>query len=267
MKDYENSVKWLTRYFDSLKKQQSVKTAPDKESQSDTHVYTAYLLLGKANLALGNMEAACDALNRTVRNASAIDEYVEAVSALVDAQIRQKNFVAALGTIENVRSWPFSQQQVTQLLLLKSNVLREMGLIDQAATILTDKAPYLTDSRLKADIMLELAKCYFAAGNLDLARAHLAKAIPLIEPGPKAQRANLDLAKICLNLGDYQQTITICTQLLESSAGERIKQEASKVLASAYSGQQDFDKAAEALLTASILPGTTQSNTILKMEN
>jgi tetratricopeptide (TPR) repeat protein len=251
-KDYESAVKWLTRYFDSLRKQQPAKTTAKLESQNSPDLYTAYLLLGKANLAMGNLEAACDALNRTVRSASASDEYVEAVSALVETQIKQENFVAALGTIENVRAWPFSQEQVTRLLLLKSNVLRAMGLADQAITALTDKVPYLTDSQLKADIMLELARCYVACANLGLAKEHLTEALSLVEPGPVAQQAHLELADVCLKLGDNQQTISICTQLLASSASEQTKQQASKILASAYSRQEDYDKAAEALLTASI---------------
>ena len=272
MKDYESAIKWLTRYFDALRKQQPAGTATKPglasgesqggpEPQNSADLYTSYLLLGKANLALGNFEAACDALNRTVRSASASDEYVEAVSALVETQIRQKNFVSALGTIENIRAWPFSQEQVTRLLLLKSNILREMGLTDQAITVLTDKAPYLTDSRLKAGIMLELARCYVAAQNLDLARTHLTEALSLVEPGPEAQQAQLELAEICLKLGDHRQTILICTQLLDSSACVETKQQATKILASAYSRQQNYDKAAMTLMTASVLPDETKLNT------
>ena len=260
MNDYESAVKWLTRYLAQLTSNSGLVAGGSSDpsqrltgagkSRATSEEYTAYLLLGKANLALGNLQAACDALNRTVRSATAADDYVEAVSSLVEARIRQENFVAALGTIENVRAWPFSQEQVTRLLLLKSRVLRAMGLTDQAETILTDKAQYLTDSRLKADIMLELANCYITAGNLGLARAHLIEVLSLIEPGPVAQQAQLTLADVCLKLGDHQRTISICTQLLETSANEQIKQQASKILASAYSRQQDYDKAALALLTA-----------------
>lgn len=259
-KEYENAVKWLTQYLGSLSKQPD-STAADNNAQRNTHLYTAYLLLGKANLAIGNLKAACNALKHTLKSASASGEYVEAVSALVDAQIRQKDLVEALGTIENVRAWPFSQEQITKLLLLKSNILRAMGLPDQAITILTDKAPYLTDSLLKADIMLELAECYLATENLELAREHLTQALSIIEPGPAAQQASIKLAKICLELNDHPQTISICRQLLATSTDERVKLGASKILASAYRRQQEYDKAAEALLTASVLSETTKSIT------
>ncbi len=268
--DYESAVKWLTLYIEAVRKQQhpaqtaarlGLPKSAKQESQGGADLYTAYLLLGKANLALGNLQQACDALERTVKRAAASDEYVEAISSLVEAQIKQENFVAALGTIENVRVWPFSQEQVTRLLLLKSKALRAVGLTDKAAALLADRAQYLTDPQLKANVMLELARCHIAAQNLDFARAYLTEVLSLVEPGTVSQQASLELADVCLKLGDHQQTISICTKLLDSSASEQTKQQASKILASAYSRQEDYDKAALALLTASVLPDTTKQTT------
>jgi tetratricopeptide (TPR) repeat protein len=250
LKDYESAVKWLTRYIDATAAQQNTpQTDANQQSQPGADLYTAYLLLGKANLALGNLPQACDALNRTLRRATASDEYVVAVAALVETQVRQENFVAALGIIENVRAWPFSQEQVTRLLLLKSSVLRAMNLTDQAVTLLTDRIQYLTHPQLKAEIMLELARCHVTAKNLEQARAYLTEILSMVEPGPLVQNASLELAEVCLKLQDYQQTISICTRLLDSSAPEQTKQQASKILASAYDKQQEYDKAI-VLLTA-----------------
>jgi len=265
MSNYESAIKWLTLYIEATGKQQhfaqtaarfSSPKSAKQESQGGANLYTAYLLLGRANLALGNLQQACDALERTAKRAAASDDYLDAISSLVEAQIKQENFVAALGTIENVRAWSFSQEQVTRLLLLKSNVLRAIGLADQAITALTDRSQYLTDTQLKANVILELARCHIAAQNLDLARTHLTEVLSLVEPGPVSQQASLELADVCLKLGDHRQTISICTKLLDSSASEQTKQQASKILASAYSGQEDYDKAALALLTASVLPDT-----------
>ena len=252
MNDYESAVKWLTLYIEAVAKQ---------KSQGGADLYTAYLLLGKANLALGNLQQACDALERTAKRAAASDDYLEAISSLVEAQIKQENFVAALGTIENIRAWPFSQEQVTRLLLLKSKVLRTIGLTDQAVTLLSDRAQYLTDQQLKANVILELARCNIAAKNFDLASAHLTEVLSMVEPGPVSQQASLELAYVCMKLGEHQQTISICKKLLDSSACEQIKQQASKILASVYSKQENYDKAALALLTTSALPDTTKQTT------
>jgi len=255
--DYNSTVKWLTRYLETVARDSAHVTrvtsdgARATSNKTDADLYTAYLLLGKANLALGNLRQGCKMLGYTVRRATASDDYVEAISALVETQIKQRDFVAALSTIENVRAWPFSQEQATRLLVLKSSVLREIGLTDQAIALLADKARYLTDQQLKASIILELARCYVAAQNLDLARAHFIEAISLAEPGPFAQQGSLELAEVCLKLGEYQQTISNCTLLLDSSASEQIKQQCSKILASAYGKQEYYDKAAVSLLTAS----------------
>jgi tetratricopeptide (TPR) repeat protein len=262
MNDYESAVKWLTLYIEAVRAQQHpAQTAAKQGPQGGANLYTAYLLLGKANLALGNLQQACDALERTAKRAAASDEYLEAISSLVEAQIKQENFVAALGTIENIRAWPFSQEQVTRLLLLKSKVLRTIGLTDQAVTLLSDRAQYLTDQQLKANVILELARCNIAAKNFDLASAHLTEVLSMVEPGPVSQQASLELAYVCMKLGEHQQTISICKKLLDSSACEQIKQQASKILASVYSKQENYDKAALALLTTSALPDTTKQTT------
>jgi tetratricopeptide (TPR) repeat protein len=250
MNDYESAIKWLNRYLGGV----SVAPAgavPTHESEG-SDIYKAYLLLGKAHLAMGNLKEACDTLEKTVATALDSDDYIEAISSLVQAQIRQQDFVTALSVIENVSSRPFTQQQVTRLLLLKSGVLREMGLPDKAQTALTDKILYITDSRLKADITLELARCYYAGQNLDSARKYFTEAISSLEAGPTSQQAACELAEVCLKLGDYEQTISICTQLLDSSAPQQTKQLASKILAAAYSKLQQYDKAAEILITASV---------------
>jgi tetratricopeptide (TPR) repeat protein len=253
MNDYESAVKWLNRYLDaaeSRKTEDSNLSSVFRSPSSD--LYTAYLLLGKSHLALGNLGPACDFLRRTAARAADSDEYVEAISALVETQIRQQDFVGALSTLENVPSWPFSQRQVVRLLLLKSNILREIGLAEKAISTLAERAQYITDPRSKAQIILELARCHVANENLDLARKYLIEAVSLFEPGPPAQQASCELAEVCLKFGDYEQAVSICTKLLDSPANEQIKQQASQILASAYNKLKQYDKAALALMTASL---------------
>jgi tetratricopeptide (TPR) repeat protein len=259
-KDYESAIKWLTLYIETPGTQQNTtQKVATQQSADNAKIFTVYLLLGKANLTMGNLQEACESLGRSVRKASASEEYVEAISALVETQIKQENFVAALDTIENVRSWPFSQEQSTRLLLLKSKVMRSIGLTDKAITVLVDRTQYLTDIGLKANMTLELARCYVAAQNLELARTHFTEVLSMVEAGPVAQQASLELAEVCLKLNDHKQTISICNQLLGSSASEQIKQQASKILASAYSRRQEYDKAAVALMSAASFAGSETS--------
>jgi tetratricopeptide (TPR) repeat protein len=139
-----------------------------------------------------------------------------------------------------------------------------MGLADQALAALSDRERYVADSQLKAGIIIEIARCGVSEGKFDLAKERLTEGLSLLEAGPEAQQVSLELAEVCLKLGENQQAITICSQLIDSSqsrssatgegrqtADESIKRRASGILASAYNKQQDYDRAAQVLLMAS----------------
>jgi tetratricopeptide (TPR) repeat protein len=238
--DYETAIKWLTRYFD---------LAADS---TGINLYSACLLLGKSYLALGKNQQACDAFEAAFGGSAGKltrTEYIEIVSALVDAKIRQEDFIGALTTIENTRSWYFSSEEESiEILLLKSGVLRDMGLADEAVAALGDRAEYALDSQEKAAITLELAKCYVAMGNLELARSDLFEILMLVEPGPLAHEIALELAYVCLKLGYSSQTVSICSQLLNLGPSAPIKQKALNILAAAYRRQKKYDRAALVLL-------------------
>jgi tetratricopeptide (TPR) repeat protein len=255
LKDYESAKKWLIRYIETVGAQKAGKK-PDRETADS---YTAYFLLGKTYLALGNLEAACSALQRTTKLAAAGDDYFEALMALVEAQIKRDNFIEALAVIENVRDRPLSQEQSTQLLILKSRALRSMRLAGQALAVLCDRERYVADSRLKAGIIIEIARCAVSEGKFDLAEERLTEGLSLIEAGPEAQAVSLELAEVCLKLNENQQAITICNQIIDSTqsreghqtADDAIKRKAAEILASAYNKQHDFDRAAQVILMAS----------------
>jgi len=235
-KDYETAAKWLTRY---------VNLAADRTSSG---LYLAYFLLGKTNLALGKPQQACDAFQNALSGELAREKYVETVSALVKSHIEQEHFIKALDVLENIRSMAFSQKESIEILLLKSKVLRAMGLVDKAIVALGDRAEYISDSQLKARISFELTNCYIAKGNLELARTNLAEILVLVEPGPFAHEIALELASVCLKLGQDSQAISVCSQLLDLGPSEQIKQKALNILATAYTRQKNYDSAALALL-------------------
>lgn len=235
-KEHQSAAKWLTRY---------IKLAGDGTNKD---LYSAYFLLGKTNLALGNPEAACDAFQYALAGQLSREEYVETISNLVKGYMEQEHFVEALDVLENVRPWRFSQKESIDILLLKSRVLRAMGLVDKAIAALGDRAEYTSAPQLKAKISFELAKCHAAKGNLELASSSLTKSLILVEPGPLAHKAACELADVCLKLDRNSQAILICMQLLDLGPSAQIKQKALNVLATAYKRQRNYDKAAAALL-------------------
>jgi len=234
--DYEAAAKWLTQY---------AKLAKDTAS-SDLDL--AYFLLGKTNLALGKLQQACDAFQYALAGQLTREKYVETISVLVETQIQQENFVEALELLENMRSWQLSKAESVEMLLLKSKVLRSMGLVDKAIVALGDRAEYVPDQQLKVKVSFELANCYVARGDLELAHGKLTEILVVVEPGPLVHEIALKLADVCLKLDRDSQAISVCLRLLDSGPSPSIKQRALKILAIAYNRRRDYDKAASALL-------------------
>jgi tetratricopeptide (TPR) repeat protein len=239
IQDYNNAEKWLTEYL-------NIPNNPRNEN-----FYMAYFLLGKTYTALGNPRRAAIAfqyaLSGPVQTLSR-EKYVETVSALVDTYVKMENFVEALTLIETVDSWRFSKKESYEILLMKSRVLRLMGLPDKAAMILENNIEYLSQSELKTRMSFELAKCLIDKGNPDDARRKLSAVLVDAAPGPLANEILLELAQLCLDTGQSSQTVTFCLQLLDSRVSQETKLRTQKLLASAYNQQKKFQNAALALL-------------------
>jgi len=236
MGDYDSAAEWLANYIDLT----GEKKNPDTCS--------ACFLLGKAYLNLNEPQQACRAFQYALAGPLPKNEYVETISALTDAYVAQKQFLQAFDVLENIDSYQFSQAELVRTLLLKGKVLREMGLVDNAVTLLSSRIEYVSDPRLKAEISFELTKCYIARNQLELAHKNLTEILVVVPPGPLAYEVSLKLAQTCLMLSQDSQAISVCSQLLDSAAPEQIKTEAAQMLATAYSRQKNYDKAALALL-------------------
>jgi len=239
MGDCESAAKWLTQY---------IRLAKDRKNKN---LYSAYFLLGKTCLALENSEAACDAFQYALQGGPsrlAKEEYIETISALVGVYMQQGHFVQALDILEDIHSVALSRKESIEILLRKSKVLRAMGLVDKAIAILGDRAEYIPDPQLKAQICFELSDCYIEKGNLDIAHKKLAEVLVLAESGPLSHKIALRLAELCLQLGQNNQAISVCSQLLDLQPSEQIKQKTLDLLAMAYKQQKNYDRAALALL-------------------
>ena len=232
---YQDAIMWLNRYIEIAK------------SDSSNYLYSAYYLMGKANQALGNYEQASVAFQNALTEQTSREQYVEAVKALVQGQIKQENFVEALYTLENARSVALSEEQSVDMLLLKSTIYRLLGLVDTAIESLSNRVEFVNDRQLKIKITFELAQCYLADGDLELARSNFSEVLRTVEPGPLAEETAIELADVCMKLGKSSQSISVCSQLLDSELTPQTKQKARKILADAYNQQKDYDKAARVL--------------------
>ena len=234
-KAYEEAAKWLTRYIDLA------------GNDENNNLYLAYFLLGQSNLALGKYQQACDAFMYALEEQSSREQYVEAIASLVKGHIEQEHFVEALDTLESVRLVALSEEQSVEMLLLKCRIFRMLGLLDKAIVSLRDRAEYISDSQLNAEISFELAQCHIAKGNLESARSGLSEILGAVEAGPLAQQTAMELADVCLKIGRGSQAVSVCLQLLESDVSELKKQEILRMLAAAYNQLKNYNKATLAL--------------------
>jgi len=167
---------------------------------------------------------------------------------LIDARMERNQLVEALGILEDIQVKQFSQADSVKVTLLKSKVLRAMGLFDKAVATLGDKAEYTLDPQLSARISFEIAECHIEQGNWILAEQKLAEVLVAVESGPLACDASMALAEVCMQLGRNAQAVSICQQLLDSDLSEDAGRQTLRLLSRAYSEQKDYDKAALALM-------------------
>jgi tetratricopeptide (TPR) repeat protein len=232
MKDFQSAANWLTRYINLAKNH------PSRD------LYSAYFLLGKSNMALGNHLMACDALHCALAGQLSKEEYVETISALVKAHLKLDHFIEALDVLENIQSWQLSEEDSIEMLLLRSEILRTVGLADSAIAALRDRSEYVSDEQSKVRLSFELVKCHIVKGQLKLARKDLAEILPKVDPGPLAHEIASELADVCVKLGHSSQAISVCLQILNSSPTAQIEQKVVNLLARAYSQVKEYDKAA-----------------------
>jgi len=235
MGDYEETARWFNRY---------VNLATD---QNRPEFHAACLLLGKAYLALHKPQQAHAALNLALKGDLSRQQYVETIAVLVRAYIEQGLLLEALQTIEGTAGWQLSQQESIELLLLRVQVLRSIGLVNKAIALLQEKGQFLPSPELKGEVAMELAACYTDSDDIESARKTLSDAFALVGPGSLAQRIGRELAYACLRLGQTKQAISVCTQLLErASAAE--KPPVLRLLAEAYREQGQYDRAIDVML-------------------
>ncbi|MGD9109432.1 MAG: tetratricopeptide repeat protein [Phycisphaerales bacterium] len=239
IKDYAAAQKWLKTYINLVED-----TRPDD-------LRCAYLLLGRTQLALGESQNACQTFALALSEQINDKERLEIVNALAENQDQRGNLILALDVLETISINQLSQEQATDTLLLRSQILRKMGLVDKAVALISNRAGYIFKPQLQAKAYFELAQCCIETGNLQAAYAHLTTTISLAEAGTLMEKAQLELARISLKLGKDKQTLLLCSNILKRTTSDDVRQEASNLLAIVYRNQKSYNKALEILLAQS----------------
>lgn len=237
--DYLQAEKWLTQHIELQK------------DRIEKDYYHAYYVLGNTRLAMDKKDAACDALRVAVSGELTKQEYVAALTAFVEASIQASRFVEAFDILEETYLSQFSQDDSVKLIVLKSRLLRAMGLTEKAIVMLNDRIDYISDMGLKAQMGYELSCCYADQGQYDLAARKLAQNLELAT-GEMSNKSTLLLAEINLKQGRDQQALKLCQGLIAPDVDEAIRGQAMTLIAAIHQKQNNYDHA------ALILMGQTQ---------
>jgi len=236
IKDYSKVIKWLDLYITKI------------DHQENRNYHFACYLLGKSHMALGDPKSAYVAFQGALGKQLSKNEYGETVTALIEAKKQQQDFLGALSIIDSIKTWQVTQKDYVRIILLKSGILRSMGLAEKAEAMLGDRAKYIVNPDLKTKLSLELSHCYKEQGKNEQAYDNLLDTLAYAKPGPLAHQTLYLLAQTCLTLDKYSETISFCKQLLEHEPSKLLESKAHNLLATAYRHQKDYNKAAMFLL-------------------
>lgn len=249
LQDHEAAATWLNHY---------VSLARD---QNRREFHSACLLLGKTYLALNNPQQAHAALSLALKGELSRPQYVETIATLVKTYIQQGLLVEALNVLEGTQGWQLSQQETIELLLLRAQVLRSIGLAEKAIAALVEKSPFLPSPELKGAVALELARCYSMKGDVAAAIEALGSALPLVPPGDLAQQMGCELVELCLRAHRSEQALGVCSQLLAHATGPA-RERLVRLQADVYRRRGEYDRAVAVLLSQSrnyVRPQVTES--------
>ena len=231
--DYTEAQKWLGQAINLI------------DNSTDERLCPAYFMLGKTETELGNYKEASAALRKALEGLESKEEYIRIMLWLVNAEKSQQNFVSALNILENVPVSQLSQEYACEMLIAKSQILREIGITDTAISLLRRKIEFIADSELRAKLSFELARCYHHCGDLRIARKEVTDAIAGLPAGLLLQQAKLFLADIAIQLGEYEQAKQVCLQFLNQPGyDEQCRNEALELLGRPYANMDKPDEAA-----------------------
>jgi tetratricopeptide (TPR) repeat protein len=236
IEDHSNTIEWLNKYIASTK------------DQENRNYHFACYLLGKSHMAKGDPKAAYKAFQGALGKQLSKEEYGETIVALIQAKKQQEDFIDALKIIDNIQTWQVVQKDYVEILLLKSSILRSMGLTEKAVALLGDRGKYIVSPELRTKISLELTQCYINQGKNEQAYESLIDILSYVEPGILANQTLYMLAQTCLRLDKNTETISFCRELLDCQPLPQLRNKALSLLSTAYRRQKNYDKATMFLL-------------------
>ncbi len=233
---YREAIRWIDRYI----------TLPAKPGQED--LAEAYLLRGQACAAVGVGPQAIKAFRLAIAGRLAPDRKTDALLGLTRAYWKTGEVTKAMAALEMAGGGNRTPEQEYRVLSLTAELYRGIGLPEIGAKFLRARLDSISDPHMRAEIRVELARCYRQAQRMSAAYEELTEALPALPAGRPAQEAACDLAEVSLAIGRPKLAITVAGQVVGSSADAAQRQRAQKILVAAYLATGQYDAAAMTLV-------------------
>lgn len=232
-KQYDQAAQWFAAVVDLT------------DGAADQLFRNASFMLGQCYIKLNRFAEASQALLSSVDDNASQDEFVRVILQLVKAETGRANYVDALNILENVPTERLSQEDSVAVLRATAEILLELDLVETATTLLRRKIEFIADSTLRAQLAFDLAQCYAAAGDLQLARREVSHALADLPTGDERRQAFLLLAELSLQLESFEQAADACLALLAEPIDDKnLSDKAHRLLGACYTRMKQYDKAA-----------------------
>jgi len=249
VRDYEGAARWLDRFMDA---------ANSMETQDQ--VEQAVIMRAQACAELGRDAQASDLFEQALESDLSKTQYVKALAGYAEANRRQENYLKVLNRISAEHPWAFSYQDRNRVTLIKAQVYQAMGLNSKAIGLLEDQLSFLRDPNQLAEAYLQLAQCYTLSGNLDQAKSASLQGLMTSAARPLINRLRFQLADTLLTLGQTQETIRHCEDILVTKPDQTFKNRVYGLMARAYKRDDKYEMALNVLLNQTREKAQTDSS-------
>ncbi len=233
--DYEQAQRWLNEALELMEQ--------DKNSQTGSVLH----LLGRVCLKRGDYETAGSILKALLRQHLTEEEAFEVNLELIEIKIAQRRYIEAIEILEGISEARLNQKQMCELLLRRSRILRETDLAETAVSLLRRRREFIADAGLRAQVGVELARCYVQMQDFSSAEKELTEAVYDLREQAEIEEAMYLLAETAYRRGRLDTARALCEQILSmEGVSEPMRQKAFVLLGRVYEGQQRYVDAAMA---------------------
>lgn len=232
LKNPAEATKWFARYAALIKK-------PNPNDYVD-----AYFMMARSEASRGNYDMAVQAYRRGLAGRPPVERRIPALMELIDVHVRQENFVSAIGVLNHLRRETLTKEQECRQAVLTAQVLRALGLLEKARSVLKLQLSATDAPELHAVVGVELAQCHIDAEDYESAQQLLTEVLPLLRNEQALWLAEVLLADVCLKMDEPDQAIQIAQKVRDSTAPDELQRRAGRILGEAYLLKKEYEKAA-----------------------